>query len=91
MSDPYLDQILAEELKRTLTPVKTREVFKDHLRHNLALAGRQQVARRGRPARRQSLAWDDWWIAVALMGLSIAAGSVLAFLIRTRILTKQPA
>ncbi len=90
MNDPYLDQILAEELKRTLTPVKTREVFKDHLRHNLELAGRQQAARRGVPARR-SLAWDDWWMAVALMGLSIAAGSVLAFLIRSRFLTKQPA
>ncbi len=90
MSDPYLDQILAEELKRTLTPVKTREVFKDHLRHNLELAGRQQVARRGRPMRGPRN-WDDWWFAVALMGLSIAAGSIMALIIRTRFLTKQPA
>ncbi len=90
MSDPYLDQILAEELKRTLTPVKTREVFKDHLRHNLELAGRQQAARRGRPIRRTA-SWNDWWLAVALMGLSIAAGSIMAFLIRSRFLTKQPA
>ncbi len=90
MSDPYLDQILAEELKRTLTPVKTRAVFKDHLRHNLELAGQQQKARRGRAIRR-ARTFNDWWIAVALMGLSIAAGSTLAFLIRTRFLNKQPA
>ncbi len=90
MNDPYLDQILDEELRRTLTPVKTRAVFKDHLRHNLELAGRQQVARRGRPYRR-AMDWNDWWLAVALMGLSIAAGSTLAFLIKSRFLTKQPA
>ncbi len=89
MAQLDMDEILAEELRHALTPVKPPEVFRNHLRHNLQLAGRQQVARRGVPIRR-SLDWTNWWMALALMGGSIAAGSILAYLIRSRVL-KQPA
>ncbi|MGE5138005.1 MAG: hypothetical protein ACM3JD_00975 [Rudaea sp.] len=90
MSDPNLDERLTEELKRALAPVKPPEAFRDHLRHNLELAGRQQVVRRGRMVRRRP-PWAEWWIMVVLMGGSIAAGSVLAYIIRSRFPFKQPA
>ncbi len=89
-SNPNLDDELAEELRRALTPVRPPEVFRDHLRNNLKLAGDQQKVRRGM-RRRRGLDWTNWWIVGALMGGSIAAGSVLAYLIRSRILYKQPA
>ncbi|MGB8644190.1 MAG: hypothetical protein WCF84_03070 [Anaerolineae bacterium] len=88
MSNPDLDDTLAQELSRALTPVRPPAVFRDHLRHNLQLAGRQQVVRRRLPARR--LTWTNWWMALALMGGSLAAGSILAYLIRSRF-SKQPA
>ncbi len=89
MRNQELDEFLARELSRTLTPVRPPEVFRDHLRHNLQLAGKQQAIRRVRPAPHK-LTWANWWMAVALMGGSIAAGSILAYLLRSR-LSRQPA
>lgn len=74
---------IAEELKRVLTPVKPTEAFRARLRGSLQLAGHHQVARRGiQPTR--FLNRKLWWVGAAALGASVAAGSIIAWVVRSR-------
>jgi hypothetical protein len=82
MRESIPEETLAQELKRTLTPVKPPEVFRDHLRYNLELAGRQQVARRGF---RRRVDWARWWMAMGMITGTIGLASLFALILRSRL------
>ncbi len=86
MADPQLDDVLAKTLEDLLVPVKPPEEFRDHLRSGLHLAGQQYASRRSYRQRRRQLTWQNWWLAVVAFSASIAAGSVVAYLVRTRLI-----
>lgn len=85
MSKPFSEETFAESLEHVLVPLQPPDVFRDHLRHGLQLAGNQQRARRGL-TRRSRVNWSNWWIGVAAFGASLAAGSLIAYLVRSRLL-----
>ncbi len=85
MAKPEIKDDLTETLEQMLVPVRPPAEFRDHLRNNLKLAGHQQATRRLYRKRRMS--WQNWWLAVVLFTTSIAAGSVLAYLLRSRLLS----
>ncbi len=86
MADPQLDDTLAKTLEDLLVPVKPPEEFRDHLRSGLQLAGQQHASQRSYRRRRRRLTWQNWWLAVVAFSASIAAGSVVAYLVRTRLM-----
>ncbi len=83
MSERHADDELAETLEEMLVPVRPPELFREHLRANLKLAGRQNAARRR--YRRRKLSAQNWWLLVVLFSASITAGSLLAYLVRSRV------
>jgi hypothetical protein len=85
MSEPSLEETLVETLNRVLVPVQPTDVFRDHLRQGLQLASHQQRAR-GRVRRRRAINRNTWWIGVAAFGASLAAGSLIAYLLRSRVI-----
>ncbi len=85
MSDPLQEDELAQALEQMLVPVRPTSAFRDHLRANLELASHQHESRRR--YRRRQMRWENWWVAVVLFIASIAAGSALAYVLRTRLLS----
>lgn len=85
MSKTFSEEAFAENLGRLLVPVQPTDVFRDHLRHGLQLAGHQQRARRG-VRRRRATTMSNWWIGAAAFGLSLAAGSLIAYVMRSRLM-----
>ena len=74
---------LAEILKQVLVPVKPSDVFRRRLRAGLQLAGHHQSARRVLiPFRAPNL--NYWWVGAAALGASVAAGGIIAWLVRSR-------
>ncbi len=90
MSDPSLEETLTETLNRVLVPVQPTDVFRDRLRQGLQLAGHQQRARRG-VRRRRMINRNNWWIGAAAFGASLAAGSLIAYLVRSRLMRPRSA
>ena len=83
MGDSSLDADLVQSLASLLVPIKPPEEFRLHLRSGLQLAGQQHAQRRDR--RRRRMTWQNWWVGVVAFGASIAAGSVIAYLLRSRL------
>lgn len=74
---------LAEGMRHVLVPVAPTRVFRDRLRTGLMLAGGRQ--------KKQGLAtlvgpepWRYWWVGAAALGSAVAAGGIVAWLLRTR-------
>ncbi len=86
MVESKMDDELAQSLEDLLVPVKPPEEFRDYLRSGLQLAGQQHAAKRHYQRRRRRLSWQNWWLAVVAFSASIAAGSVLAYVLRTRLM-----
>ncbi len=86
MADPSLEDDLAETLEHTLVPIKPTDEFRTHLRSGLQLASQQHAAHRSYRRRRRRLSWQNWWLAVVAFSASVAAGSVLAYVVRSRLL-----
>ena len=84
MSDTLQEDELARALEQMLVPVRPTAAFRDHLRSNLELASRQHESRRR--YRRRRMRWENWWLAIVLFSASIAAGSAVAYFLRTRVL-----
>jgi hypothetical protein len=87
-SKGFSEETFVESLERVLVPVQPTTVFRDRLREGLQLASHQQRARRG-VRRRRGVNWSNWWIGAAAFGASLAAGSLIAYLIRSRVLHSQ--
>ncbi len=85
MAKREMQDDLAEALEQMLVPVRPPAEFREHLRDNLRLAGHQHATRR--LVRRRRMSWQNWWLAVVLFTTSIAAGSVLAYILRSRLLS----
>jgi hypothetical protein len=90
VSKPFSEETFVENLERVLVPVQPPDVFRDHLRRGLQLAGHQQRVRRG-VRRRRGLNWNNWWIGVAAFGASLAAGSLIAYFVRSRVMHSRSA
>ncbi len=86
MVDPSSEDDLTRTLEDILVPVRPPAEFRDHLRAGLELASQQQVSQRRYRRRRRGLTWQNWWLAVVAFSASIAAGSVLAYLVRSRLM-----
>ena len=84
MDESFLENDLTQTLEQMLVPVKPPEEFRAHLRTGLHLASQQHTARRGYRRRHARVAWQHWWLAVVAFSASIAAGSVIAYLLRAR-------
>lgn len=84
MGSSFSEESFAENLERVLVPVQPPDAFRDHLRQGLRLASRQHRARGSiRLGRRMN--WANWWIGAAAFGASLAAGSLIAYLVRSRV------
>lgn len=83
MQDNYWEEQLTSNMRRVLTPVQPSDSFKSHLRTNLQLAGQQQAQRRAARHRR-SPSTNIWVLGAAALGVTVAAGSVIAWAIRSR-------
>jgi hypothetical protein len=83
MHDNYWEEQLASNMRRVLTPVHPSDSFRQHLRSNLQLAGQQQAAQRA--LRLQKPAFVNYWVlGAAALGVTVAAGSMIALAIRSR-------
>jgi hypothetical protein len=83
MAKSDLDDDLVETLEGLLVPVRPSQEFRNHLRTGLHLASQQQAARRR--LRRRHMTWQNWWLGVVAFSASIAAGSILAYLVRSHL------
>ena len=78
------EQELEFNMQKVLTPVHPSESFRNHLRTNLQMAGQQHAAHRAMQLR-QPQHVNYWVLGAAALGLTVAAGSMLAWAIRTRL------
>jgi hypothetical protein len=87
MHNQYWEEQLASNMKRVLTPVHPSDSFRQHLRSNLQLAGQQQAQQRA--LRLQRPGYVNYWVlGAAALGVTVAAGSMIAWAIRSRALTQ---
>ncbi len=85
MQDNAWEESVAHNVQRVLMPVHPSDTFRSHLRSNLQLAGQQQVARRAMRIQ-QPPAINVWVLGAAALGVTLAAGSMVALAIRARAL-----
>jgi hypothetical protein len=85
MPDNAWEHNLELKMQRVLTPVHPSASFRNHLRTNLQLAGQQHAAQRAMQLRHPQHV-NYWVLGAAALGLTVAAGSMLAWAIRTRLL-----
>jgi hypothetical protein len=90
VSRSFSEETFAEKLERVLVPVQPPDVFRDRLRQGLQLASHQQRARRG-VRRRRRINWNSLWIGAAAFGASLAAGSLIAYFVRSRVMHSRSA
>jgi|GEM_PF-2872667 hypothetical protein len=88
MQENAWEQYLESSVKRVLTPVHPSASFREHLRSNLQLAGQQQAAQRAMRWRRPQPV-NYWVLGAAALGITVAAGSMIAWAIRTRVMPPQ--
>jgi len=88
MQDTSWEESLESRMKRVLTPVSPSPSFRAHLRHNLELAGQQQAAQRAMQLRRPQHV-NYWVLGAAALGVTVAAGSMIAWALRARMLPPQ--
>ncbi len=85
MPESVWEQQLEQNMQQVLTPVHPSALFRNHLRSNLHLASQQQAARRAMRLRRLQPV-NYWVVGAAALGLTVAAGSVIAWAVRARLL-----
>lgn len=85
MSDKAWEQNLELNMQQVLTPVHPSPLFREHLRANLQLAGQQQAAQRAMRLRHPKHV-NYWVLGAAALGLTVAAGSMIAWAVRARFL-----
>jgi hypothetical protein len=86
MQEYSWEEQLASTVRRVFTPVQPSPTFRAHLRTNLELAGRQQAEQRA--MRLQRPAHVNYWVlGAAALGITVAAGSMIAWAIRSRAVT----
>jgi hypothetical protein len=83
MQDDLWEQAVATNVRRVLTPVHPSDTFRQRLRSNLELAGQQQMARRAMLLQ-QPVHVNYWVLGAAALGVTVAAGSMIAWAVRTR-------
>lgn len=88
MQDTLWEEALESRVKRVLTPVHPSPSFRAHLRHNLQLAGQQQAAQRALQLYRPQHV-NYWVLGAAALGVTVAAGSMIAWALRARMLPPQ--
>jgi hypothetical protein len=86
MQENFWEEQLASNVRRVLTPVHPSDSFRQHLRTNLQLAGQQQAAQRALRLR-QPAHVNYWVLGAAALGVTVAAGSMIARAIRSRAVT----
>lgn len=84
MQDQSWERNLELNMQRVLTPVQPSASFRSHLRSNLQLASQQQAAQRAMQLRHPQQV-NYWVVGAAALGLTVAAGSMLAWAIRSRL------
>lgn len=83
MPQNYWEDQLTSNMQRILTPIQPSDSFRQHLRTNLELAGKQQAQQR--TLRLQRPAHVNYWVlGAAALGVTVAAGSMIAWAIRSR-------
>jgi len=87
MQDNLWEEQLALTMRGALAPAHPSDSFRKHLRANLQLAGQQQAARRALRMR-QPQSVNYWVLGAAALGLTVAAGSMIAWAIRARALLR---
>lgn len=83
MRDDVWEEQVAANVRRVLTPVHPSDTFRTHLRTNLQLAGQQQQAQRAMRLQHPS-AVNYWVLGAAALGVTVAAGSMIAWAMRAR-------
>ena len=85
MQENFWEDKLTTDMRRVLTPVHPSDSFRTHLRTNLQLAGQQQAMQRA--MRLQRPAYTSYWVlGAAALGVTLAAGSMIAWAVRTKML-----
>ncbi len=85
MQDNFWEEQLASNMRRVLTPVHPSDSFRNHLKTNLQLAGQQQAQQRAMRLQRPTHV-NYWVLGAAALGITVAAGSMIAWAIRSRVL-----
>jgi len=88
MQDTAWEEALESSVKRVLKPVHPSASFRDHLRYNLQLAGQQQAAQRAMQLHRPQHV-NYWVLGAAALGVTVAAGSMIAWALRARMIPPQ--
>jgi hypothetical protein len=83
MHDNAWEEALAANVRRVLTPVHPSDAFRKHLRTNLELASQQQATQRASYMRHPQHV-NYWVLGAAALGVTVAAGSMIAWKIRSR-------
>lgn len=87
MRDTTWEDSIATRMGRVLTPVRPSLAFRDRLRTGLQEASRDRVSRRV-PSRSRPFA--VWMVGAAALGVSLAAGSFIAWRVRSRLTHSPP-
>ena len=85
MQDNVWEERLASNMRRVLTPVHPSDSFRNHLKTNLQLAGQQQAQQRAMRFQRPAPV-NYWVLGAAALGVTVAAGSMIAWAIRSRMI-----
>ena len=88
MQDYSWEDNVASNVRRVLTPIHPSDTFREHLRTNLQLASQQQAAHRAMQLQHPAH-MNMWVLGAAALGVTVAAGSVLAWAIRSRYAAAQ--
>lgn len=89
MYDDSWEEAMALNIRRVLTPVQPSTVFRDRLRSGLQVASQQRAAQRALRAT-QTGGVPRWWMGAAALGVTLAAGSVIAWVVRSRGVQTMP-
>lgn len=83
MQENSWEENVASNVRRVLTPIHPSDTFRAHLRTNLQLASQQQAAHRAMQLQHAPQV-NYWVLGAAALGVTVAAGSVIAWAIRSR-------
>ncbi len=74
---------LAERVQRALVPVSPTRVFRDRLREGLMLAASHRQTHNLIQVANPN-PWRYWWVGAAALGSAVAAGGIIAWIVRMR-------
>ncbi len=82
------EDAVISNVQRVLTPVHPSPAFREHLKSNLQLASQQQMAKRAMRIQ-QTPQLNYWVLGAAALGVTVAAGSMIAWAVRSRLASPQ--